>query len=109
MRHARRIRGQTSRNGSARTVRGFESFSSALKRRVVLAGPNFLHIDGMKRIGTGELRNNLMNIRTCVSAIWLTVATAASGWAQTAGPPNNETFKALLDAARKDLRTEKQS
>ena len=39
----------------------------------------------------------------------LTCAAAASGWAQTAGAPNNETFKALLEAARKDLRTEKQA
>ncbi len=38
----------------------------------------------------------------------LTCAAAANCWAQTAGAPNNETFKALLDAARKDLRTEKQ-
>jgi uncharacterized protein YihD (DUF1040 family) len=30
-------------------------------------------------------------------------------WAQAGGAPNNETFKALLDAARKDLRTEKQA
>src|SRR3954453_11871117 len=50
-----------------------------------------------------------MNIRSSVSVICLSVAAAAGAWAQTTGAPNNETFKALLDAARKDLRTEKQS
>jgi hypothetical protein len=36
-------------------------------------------------------------------------AAATSLWAQAAGVPSNETFKALLEAARKDLRTEKQA
>ena len=50
-----------------------------------------------------------MNIRTYAPVICLTISAAAGCWAQTAGAPNDERLKALLDAARKDLRTEKQS
>jgi hypothetical protein len=49
-----------------------------------------------------------MKLRTTLCVASLTCAAAASCCAQTAGAPNNETFKALLEAARKDLRTEKQ-
>jgi hypothetical protein len=51
---------------------------------------------------------NLTKLRTTLCVASLTFAAAANCWAQTAGAPNNDTFKALLDAARKDLRTEKQ-
>jgi hypothetical protein len=44
-----------------------------------------------------------------LSVLWITCTAAAGLWAQSAAPPSNETFKALLDAARKDLRTEKQA
>jgi hypothetical protein len=50
-----------------------------------------------------------MKLRTTLCVAWLTCATATGIWAQTAGAPNNDNFKALLEAARKDLRTEKQS
>jgi hypothetical protein len=52
---------------------------------------------------------NLTKLRTALCVASLTCAAAANCWAQTAGAPNNETFKALLEAARKDLRTEKQA
>ena len=49
-----------------------------------------------------------MKLQVTLSLVLL--ACAAPGLrAQSAAAPNNETFKALLDAARKDLRTEKQS
>jgi hypothetical protein len=44
-----------------------------------------------------------------LSIMWITCVAAAGLWAQPAATPNDETFKALLDAARKDLRTEKQA
>jgi hypothetical protein len=44
-----------------------------------------------------------------LSTVWITCAAAAGLWAQSAATPANETFQALLDAARKDLRTEKQA
>jgi type IV pilus biogenesis protein CpaD/CtpE len=48
-----------------------------------------------------------MKIKETFCVACLTCAAASGLWAQTA--PDNETFKALLAAARKDLRTEKQS
>ena len=50
-----------------------------------------------------------MKSKVTLSIVWITCAAAAGLWAQAAATPNNETFKALLDAARKDLRTEKQA
>ena len=50
-----------------------------------------------------------MKPKTTLGIICAICAAGTSLWAQTAGAPNNETFKALLDAARKDLRTEKQA
>ena len=43
----------------------------------------------------------------CVA--WLACVIATGAWAQAAGTPNEDRMKSLLDAARKDLRTEKQS
>jgi len=54
------------------------------------------------------ITSKLMKLKTIVGIVCITWATAAGLWAQSAGAPNNETFKALLEAARKDLRTEKQ-
>src|SRR3954454_13759491 len=62
----------------------------------------------MHRYGV-TLAFNLTKLRTTLCVASLTCAAAAGSWAQTAGATNNETFKALLDEARKDLRTEKQS
>jgi hypothetical protein len=41
--------------------------------------------------------------------VWFTCAAAAGAWAQAGAPPNEDRMKTLLEAARKDLRTEKQS
>jgi hypothetical protein len=49
-----------------------------------------------------------MKTKVALSLVLLTCA-AAGLRAQSATTPTNETFKALLDAARKDLRTEKQA
>jgi hypothetical protein len=49
-----------------------------------------------------------MKSQLTLSLVLLTCATAGLR-AQPAATPTNETFKALLEAARKDLRTEKQS
>jgi hypothetical protein len=50
-----------------------------------------------------------MKIPKTLYVVWLTGAAAIGTWAQTSGAPNNDNLKTLLDAARKDLRTEKQS
>lgn len=55
------------------------------------------------------ITSNLMKLTKPVRFVCVMCVAAASLWAQSSGAPNNETFKALLDAARKDLRTEKQS
>jgi hypothetical protein len=49
-----------------------------------------------------------MKSKITLSIVLFTCA-AAGLQAQSAATPTNETFKALLDAARKDLRTEKQA
>ena len=51
----------------------------------------------------------LSKLKTTLTIVCGMYAAAAGLWAQPAGAPGNETFKALLDAARKDLRTEKQA
>src|SRR4051794_19501969 len=50
-----------------------------------------------------------MKPKIILSIVLFTCAAAPALRAQTAGAPTNDTFKALLEAARKDLRTEKQS
>ena len=50
-----------------------------------------------------------MNSKLTRRLACVTFAGAAGLSAQTGGTQNNETFKALVDAARKDLRTEKQA
>jgi len=50
-----------------------------------------------------------MKIQKTLYVAWLTGVAAIGTWAQTPGAPNNDNLKTLLDAARKDLRTEKQS
>jgi hypothetical protein len=59
-------------------------------------------------VGT-SMTSKLLKLKTTATFVCGMYAAAAGLWAQSAGTPNNETFKALLDAARKDLRTEKQA
>ena len=55
------------------------------------------------------MTSKLLKFKTTVTFVFGMYAATAGLWAQPAGTANNETFKALLDAARKDLRTEKQA
>lgn len=63
------------------------------------------------RVGSVEttMTFKLSKLKTTLTIVCGMYAAAAGLWAQPAGAPGNETFKALLDAARKDLRTEKQA
>jgi len=54
------------------------------------------------------MTSKLSKFKTTVTLMCGMYAAAAGLWAQS-GTTSNETFKALLDAARKDLRTEKQA
>ena len=51
----------------------------------------------------------LRGLKTAAGLVAITCALATGVCAQSSGAPNDEAFKALLDAARKDLRTEKQA
>src|SRR4051812_5222377 len=51
----------------------------------------------------------LLKLKTIVFIACGIYGASAGLWAQSAGTPNDDRFKALVDAARKDLRTEKQS
>jgi len=55
------------------------------------------------------MNSRLSKFKTTVTIVCGIYAAAAGLWAQSVGTPSNETFQALLDAARKDLRTEKQA
>ena len=55
------------------------------------------------------MTSKLLKLKMTVSMVCGLCAASAGLWAQSAAAPNNETFKALLEAARKDLRTEKQA
>jgi hypothetical protein len=55
------------------------------------------------------MTSKLLKFKTTVALVFGMYTAAAGLWAQSAGTANSDTFKALVDAARKDLRTEKQA
>lgn len=59
---------------------------------------------------TGKRYNLLlMSISTTIRVLGLACVAAAGVWGQAPAAPNEANLKALIDAARKDLRTEKQA